>query len=107
MDPRMYQEPAILDEDTVRYRRIKKKAYVRLVTNLGPLNMELHCDIVPKTCENFIKLNQKGYYNETIFHRSVKYFMVSSNLKQEKRIKFFGGGGRNALKNKLEAVYSP
>jgi Cyclophilin type peptidyl-prolyl cis-trans isomerase/CLD len=36
---------------------------------LGNLNLELYCDTVPKTCENFIKLAQKGYYNGTVFHR--------------------------------------
>jgi len=35
----------------------------------GNLNLELYCDTVPKTCENFIKLAQKGYFNGTIFHR--------------------------------------
>lgn len=50
--------------------------YVRLTTNIGPLNIQLHCDLVAKTCENFIKLCQKGYYNGTIFHRSIRNFMV-------------------------------
>ena len=54
--------------------------YVRLVTNYGPLNLELHCDIVPKTCENFMKLCQTNYYNGTVFHRLIKHFMVRINL---------------------------
>jgi len=37
---------AIVDEDILRYKRVKKKAYVRLVTNLGNLNLELHSDMV-------------------------------------------------------------
>lgn len=52
------------------------KGYVRIITNLGPLNLELHCDMVPKTCENFMMLCKKGYYNNTKFHRSIKHFMV-------------------------------
>lgn len=51
--------------------------YVRLLTNLGALNLELHCDIVSKTCENFIKHCQNGYYDGTKFHRSIRNFMVS------------------------------
>ena len=31
---------------------------------------------VPKTCENFILLAEKGYYNGTKFHRSIRNFMV-------------------------------
>lgn len=67
---------AILDESAVKYARVKKKGYVRLQTNLGPLNLELHCDIVQKTCENFLKHCQNGYYNGTIFHRSIRHFML-------------------------------
>lgn len=51
--------------------------YVRLVTNLGPLNLELYCDVVPKTCENFLKHCQNGYYDGTKFHRSIRNFMVT------------------------------
>ncbi|XP_023321470.1 peptidyl-prolyl cis-trans isomerase-like 2 [Eurytemora carolleeae] len=69
-------EAAILDEDIVKYRLVNKKGYVRINTNLGPLNLELYCDTVPKTCENFLKLCAKGYYNNTIFHRSIRHFML-------------------------------
>jgi len=33
-------------DDTVRYQYVKKKGYVRLHTNKGDLNVELHCDKV-------------------------------------------------------------
>ncbi|GLH06849.1 hypothetical protein R5R35_011633 [Gryllus longicercus] len=74
--PETKHEAAIIAEDLVKYDRIKKKGYVRLVTNVGYLNIELHCDMVPKVCENFMKLAQKGYYNGTKFHRSIKNFMI-------------------------------
>lgn len=76
MEPVTELEAAILDKDIVRYSRIKKKGYVQIQTNHGPLNLQLHCDMVPKTCENFMKLCQKGYYNNTKFHRSIKNFMI-------------------------------
>ena len=76
MERETEHEAAILEDDVVRYARIKKKGYVRLNTSLGPLNLELHCEYVPKTCENFVKLCNKGYYNGTIFHRSIRHFMV-------------------------------
>lgn len=74
--PETVHEAAIIDEDLVLYERMKKKGYVRLVTNYGPLNLELHCDIVPKVCVNFMKLAQKGYYDGTKFHRSIRNFMI-------------------------------
>lgn len=67
---------AVIDEEKLKYERVKKKGYVRIVTNMGPLNVELHCDLVPKTCENFLVHCQRGYYNNTKFHRSIKNFMV-------------------------------
>ncbi len=74
------QEPAIIDENEIRWARtIKqgKKGYVCLVTNFGRLNIELFCDQVPRTCENFMKLCANKYYKDTLFHRSIKNFMVS------------------------------
>ena len=53
-----------------------KKAYVRLHTSLGDLNIELHADMCPKTCENFVALVDSGYYDGTVFHRSVKNSMI-------------------------------
>ena len=63
--PVTQNEAAILERDVVRYRRVKKKGYVHLHTNFSDLNLESHCDLVPKTCENF-----------TIFHQSIRHFMI-------------------------------
>lgn len=79
MSPELVHQAAIVHEDIVRYERVKKKGYVRLLTNFGPLNLELFCDLVPKTCENFMKHCQNGYYNGTKFFRSIRNFMVNYN----------------------------
>ena len=42
----------------------------------GDLNLELHCDIAPRTCENFLVLAEGGYYTDTLFHRSIRSFMI-------------------------------
>lgn len=57
-------------------RNPKKKGYARITTNVGDLNVELHCDVTPRTCENFIALAKVGYYENTVFHRSVRNFMI-------------------------------
>jgi len=57
-------------------KQTDKKGYVRLHTNMGDLNIELHCDIVPKTCDNFLQLSETGYYDNTIFHRLIPGFMI-------------------------------
>lgn len=76
MEPVTNFEPAIIAEETLRYSRVKKKAYVQLFTTCGVLNIELNSDMVPKTCENFVKHCSSGYYNDTIFHRSIKNFII-------------------------------
>ncbi|CAL9073157.1 unnamed protein product [Musa textilis] len=54
----------------------KKKGYLQLHTTHGDLNLELHCDITPRTCENFITLCENGYYNGVPFHRNIRNFMI-------------------------------
>lgn len=76
MVPETVHEAAIICEDEVKYERVKKKGYVRLVTNVGPLNFELYCDVTPKACDNFIRHCNDGYYNGTKFHRSIRNFMI-------------------------------
>jgi peptidylprolyl isomerase len=49
---------------------------VVLETNQGNIEIKLNTDIAPKTCENFTKLVEKGYYNGLIFHRVIKGFMI-------------------------------
>lgn len=61
-------------------RHPTKKGYLRLHTNLGDLNIELHSDIVPRTCENFLALCEMGYYDGIKFHRSIKNFMIQVGI---------------------------
>lgn len=70
------QSAAVLNEEQFLYPRIKKKGYVQMLTNFGPLNLELHCDRTPKTCHNFLLLAGRGYYDNTCFHRLIKNFIL-------------------------------
>ncbi|XP_045584377.1 RING-type E3 ubiquitin-protein ligase PPIL2 [Procambarus clarkii] len=76
VDVETKHEAAVLEDDVVRYQRVKKKGYVSLKTNHGVLNLEIYCDTVPRTSENFIRLCDRGYYNGTKFHRSIRHFMI-------------------------------
>lgn len=62
---------AIIDHNTLLYQLVKKKGYVRLQTSFGDLNLELHCDLVPITCHNFIQLCKQGYYANTGMYHSI------------------------------------
>ena len=70
------EERALYHTDDVMYERIKKKAYARIVTNVGNINVELFADMTPMTVHNFILLAKRGYYKNVPFHRSVKNFMI-------------------------------
>ncbi|XWS41770.1 hypothetical protein CRYUN_Cryun17cG0111700 [Craigia yunnanensis] len=54
----------------------KKKGCIQLHTTHGDLNIELHCDITPRTCENLVTLCERGYYNGVAFHRNIRNFMI-------------------------------
>jgi peptidyl-prolyl cis-trans isomerase-like protein 2 len=95
-------EAAIREEDSVRYERVKKKAYLRIKTNFGPINLELHCDLIPKACENFLLLCRRGYYNGTIFHRSIKHFMIQGGDPTGK-----GTGGESAWGEAFQDEFKP
>lgn len=53
-----------------------KKTVVIFETSLGNIELTLMPDIAPKTCENFVGLVQKHYYDGIIFHRVIKNFMI-------------------------------
>ncbi|MCK4995226.1 MAG: peptidylprolyl isomerase [Candidatus Omnitrophica bacterium] len=55
---------------------LKEKNVVILETNQGNIEIQLMPEAAPKTCENFTKLIEKGYYDGIIFHRVIKNFMV-------------------------------
>ncbi|KAL1497500.1 hypothetical protein ABEB36_008451 [Hypothenemus hampei] len=49
---------------------------VLLKTSAGDIDIELWSKETPKACRNFIQLCMEGYYNDIIFHRVVKDFIV-------------------------------
>lgn len=107
ISPFVRTEMDTLGDDLVRYERVKKKGYVRLNTNLGPLNLELFCDQVPKTCENFLKHCVNGYYNSTKFHRSIRNFMVQGGDPTTKSGESTGRGGTSIWNSKFEDEFRP
>ncbi|BEJ08398.1 hypothetical protein CcaverHIS641_0504830 [Cutaneotrichosporon cavernicola] len=45
-------------------------------TNMGDIHFKLFPHLAPKTVENFITHARNGYYNNVIFHRVIKKFML-------------------------------
>ncbi|KAI6378088.1 Peptidyl-prolyl cis-trans isomerase cyp10 [Pyricularia grisea] len=51
---------------------------VTLHTNLGDLKIEVFCESVPKTAENFLALCASNYYDASPFHRLIPGFMAQT-----------------------------
>ncbi|KAI0154293.1 cyclophilin-like protein [Xylariaceae sp. FL1272] len=51
---------------------------VTLHTTLGDLKIEVFCESVPKTAENFLALCASGYYDQSPLHRLIPGFMVQT-----------------------------
>ncbi|CAB1109036.1 unnamed protein product [Ectocarpus sp. CCAP 1310/34] len=49
---------------------------VLLHTSFGDIDVELWAKECPKACRNFVQLAMEGYYDNTIFHRIIRKFMV-------------------------------
>lgn len=69
---------------------------VVLQTNSGDIVIELFESDAPQTVSNFISLTEQEFYDETIFHRVIKDFMIQGgdpNTKDTRKIAQWGFGG--------------
>ncbi len=71
------------------------KCLVEIETSLGNMVVELY-DATPKHRDNFIKLVEKGFYDELLFHRVIDGFMIQGGDPDSKNAKpnaNIGSGG--------------
>jgi peptidylprolyl isomerase len=73
-------DPIVPDTAAMR----KKYAVVEIVTNLGTMELALF-DATPKHRDNFIKLIESGFYNDLLFHRIKKEFMIQGGDPESKK----------------------
>lgn len=72
-----------------------QNTYVRIKTAQGECIVRLYNE-TPKHRENFIKLAKQGFYNQTLFHRVIKDFMIQGGDPGSKNAKpgqLLGNGG--------------
>ena len=67
---------AVLLTNLLAATTMQNNPVVTIETTEGTITIALRPDIAPKACENFIGLSKKGYYNDVIFHRVIKNFMI-------------------------------
>jgi peptidyl-prolyl cis-trans isomerase-like protein 2 len=78
---RLATQDEIINSQCEQLRNLKKKGMIRMFTNKGAMDIELHCDIVPRTTMNFILLAKQGEYDGSQFHRSIPNFMIQGGKK--------------------------
>ncbi len=57
------------------YAQKPSNKYVRITTSYGECVVKLYNE-TPLHRDNFIKLAKKGFYNQTLFHRVIRNFMI-------------------------------
>lgn len=57
---------------------------VEFETNRGTFVVELYPDKAPRTVENFLRYVSSGFYNGTIFHRTIQRFVIQGGGLTEK-----------------------
>ncbi len=68
----------------------KRANYVKLtIKDIGEVVIQLDYENAPKTCENFVRLVDEGFYNGLTFHRVISGFMVQGGCPK-------GTGGGNS-----------
>jgi len=68
----------------------------QIKTNYGIISIKFLTEKAPKTVANFIKLVDKGFFNETKFHRVISDFMIQGGdplSKDETQQAYWGTGG--------------
>jgi cyclophilin family peptidyl-prolyl cis-trans isomerase len=64
------------DFDWEFIEKLREKKFAEIKTSMGSIKIELFPEIAPFTVQNFVKLGEGGYYNNTIFHRVVPNFVI-------------------------------
>ena len=82
---------------------------VKLTTNFGAITLNLDAEKAPKTVENFLTYVQDGHYDNTVFHRVIKGFMIQGGgfepgMKQKECRAPIENEAANGLKNKRGTI---
>jgi cyclophilin family peptidyl-prolyl cis-trans isomerase len=80
--PKQWSSPPSMQIDT------SKTYFATVTTTLGSFKIQLFANETPNTVNNFVFLANQGFYNNIIFHRIIKTFMIQTGDP-----KGTGGGG--------------
>jgi peptidyl-prolyl cis-trans isomerase B (cyclophilin B) len=82
---------------------------VTLNTTAGSIKIQLASDQAPKTVKNFLHYCESGFYDNTIFHRIIKNFMVqggglTEDMSEKSSSASIENEANNGLKNTLGTI---
>ena len=82
---------------------------IKLTTNHGVIALELNAEKAPKTVANFLAYVEAGHYDNTVFHRVIKNFMIQGggfepNMNQKPCQAPVENEAANGLKNKRGTI---
>jgi peptidyl-prolyl cis-trans isomerase B (cyclophilin B) len=82
---------------------------IKLTTNHGIIALELNAEKAPKTVANFLAYVEAGHYDNTVFHRVIKNFMIQGggfepNMNQKPCKAPVENEAANGLKNKRGTI---
>ncbi|KAF9582283.1 hypothetical protein BGW38_000407 [Lunasporangiospora selenospora] len=63
---------------TAQHTKNKLGSTAILRTTMGDITVKLFSDLVPKTVENFVTHSKNSYYDNVVFHRVIKSFMLQT-----------------------------
>lgn len=71
------EKPTLLNsKKAVQAKTAESGTAAVLHTTYGDVHIRLFPDVAPKAVENFVTHSKSGYYNNTIFHRVIRKFMI-------------------------------
>lgn len=71
------EKPTNLNAKTTVEKKVKETGSGAVIhTTYGDIHIRLFPDAAPKAVENFVTHSKRGYYNNTIFHRVIRKFMI-------------------------------
>jgi peptidylprolyl isomerase domain and WD repeat-containing protein 1 len=71
------ERPTVLGQKKTEEKKKAETGTAAIMhTTYGDIHIRLFPDAAPKAVENFVTHSRRGYYNNTIFHRVIRKFMI-------------------------------
>lgn len=82
---------------------------VKLHTNFGVITLDLDAEKAPVTVANFLKYVEKGFYENTLFHRVIDGFMIQGggfmpDMIQKETMEQIQNEAANGLRNEAYTI---